>query len=398
METLSLLLLILLALPTSYLLLLIVASIRQQPIALKKEARHRFAILIPAHNEESVIGTTVKTLQQLAYPAAMFDIHVVADHCHDKTAMNAHKAGAIVHERNSGPRGTKGDALKWLSERVLPAAAMSQGYDAAVLFDADTQADTDILRVMDAYLTQGAKVVQGQQRISNPHDGWFPALTWAMYLVDNRYQNLGRSNLGWSAKHMGDTICFRTDILHHMGWGEGLTEDYALRQQLLLEGIKIQYAPQAVGNGEAALNWKIAAAQRARWLRGTHDASRDHKQALLRESLRKKDLALLDGALQAYLPSYSTLTLLILFFWLLHAALWISGLRISRVLVGSWTVLLGLMVFYPFPGLLFERAPFKAFAVILSGPAYIIWRSWVAFVARFRQHEVQWIRTPRRSE
>ena len=93
---------------------------------------------------------------------------------------------------------------------------------------------------MDSRLAQGAQVVQGQHVIRNPDDGWFPALTWAMFLIDNRIQNLGRSNLGWSAKNMGDSICFRADVLRRLGWGEGLTEDYQLRQRLLLAGIAIR--------------------------------------------------------------------------------------------------------------------------------------------------------------
>ena len=90
-----------------------------------------------------------------------------------------------------------------------------------------------------------------------------------MFLVDNRFQNLGRSNLGWSAKHMGDSICFHVSVLRRYGWGRGLTEDYNLRQQLLLGGIRITYEPEALGQGEATQTWRQARVQRARWLRGS---------------------------------------------------------------------------------------------------------------------------------
>ena len=97
-----------------------------------------------------------------------------------------------------------------------------------------------------------------------------------MFLIDNRFQNLGRSNLGWSAKNMGDSICFRVDVLLQLGWGEGLTEDYHLRHKLLLNGIRIAYEPAAIGYGEAPITWSRARAQRARWLRGTHDTSQQY--------------------------------------------------------------------------------------------------------------------------
>ena len=65
-------------------------------------------------------------------------------------------------------------------------------------------------------------MIHGQHIIRNPNQSWFPALTWAMFLIDDRFQNLDRSNLGWSAKNMRDSICFRVDVLRQLGWGEGL--------------------------------------------------------------------------------------------------------------------------------------------------------------------------------
>ena len=142
-----------------------------------------------------------------------------------------------------------------------------------------------------------------------------------MFLVDNRFQNYGRDVLGWSAKHMGDSICFRADVLRQAGWGAGLTEDYQLRQRLLLEGIRIAYEPNAIGRGEAALTWAQARAQRARWLRGTHDASQEFAGQLLREGIRRRDGALLDGAVQAHLPSFSTLTMIMMLFLFFKSSL-----------------------------------------------------------------------------
>jgi cellulose synthase/poly-beta-1,6-N-acetylglucosamine synthase-like glycosyltransferase len=381
-----------------YLYVLVLAAIRVPSTQPSQKPIYRFAIAIPAHNEEGVICQTVERLLQLDYPREMFDIHVVADHCSDNTATVARTAGAVVHERQEEPRGSKGAALRWLFQRVLglqDSYKKSGDYDAIAIFDADTRVARDFLRLMDARLRQGAQVVQGQHRITNPEDGWFPALTWAMFLVDNRYQNLGRSNLGWSAKNMGDSICFRVEILRRLGWGEGLTEDYAFRQQLLLEGIKIQYEPCAIGYGEAPLDWQTAKAQRRRWLRGTYDASQNFASRLLSEVPRRRDHALLDGALQAYLPSYSTLTLLTLASWSFY---WATG-RLQGVRRDHrWpSLLFGALFLYPFWGLLMERAPLRAYVAMISGPVFIVWRTWLAVTARSQQNQVKWIRTPRKA-
>ncbi len=382
--------LVLVVIPVAYLVLLALAS--AVPIARAPHARrptHRFIVAIPAHDEESVIAATVRRLRQLEYPGELFEVHVVADHCGDRTAELARQAGAIVHERQEGPRSGKGGALRWLLSRVL----QGDRCDAVVIFDSDTRVDPRFLLVMDSRLAAGDAVIQGQHVISNPRAGWFPALTWAMFLIDNRFGNLGRVRLGLSAKNMGDSICFRADVLRRIGWGEGLTEDYQLRQRLLLEGLRIAYDPGAIGYGEAALTWRQARAQRERWLRGTYDASSQFAMRLLKQGLAQHSIRLLDGAVQAYFPSYSTLTVVTAV--LLAAQLLASRLveTVTPVVLVAWTLILVVLFIYPLFGLALERAPLRAYMAILSGPVFIVWRSWLACRSRLTRRRLIWVRT-----
>lgn len=386
----SWLLLALCSVPAAYMFLLAVASAWPAPRLPRPPApRTRFIIAIPAHDEEAVIGETVRRLRQLDYPPHLYAVHIVADHCSDRTAEFGRAAGAHVHERHEEPRSGKGQALAWLFQRIL-----AEDCDAVIVFDSDTQVDAAFLHEMDAHMVRGAKVVQGQHIISNPEDGWFPALTWAMFLVDNRFQNLGRSNLGWSAKHMGDSIAFHVSVLRSYGWGEGLTEDYNLRQQLLLGGIRITYEPHARGYGEATQTWQQARVQRARWLRGVYDAGRNLAGEMLRAGLRRRDLALLDGALQTYLPSFSTLSLIVIA--LLGAQLVVealSGAVFGSVVLTAWAVLAVLLFLYPLFGLAMERAPLRAYQAMIVGPFFMVWRSWLAARARLNRGPVKWVRT-----
>lgn len=391
LDLVSLCCLALISIGVAYLYLLALASLRYRSIQPSATPTHSFAIAIPAHNEAAVIGATIARLLEQNYPRTLFRVFVVADHCTDQTAERARAAGAIVYERAEEPRGSKGAALTWLFQRIWE---RNESYDAIVIFDADTRVDTSFLRVMDARLRQGDQVIQGAHHISNPHDGWFPALTHAMFLIDNRFQNLGRANLGWSAKNMGDSICFRTDLLKQFGWGEGLTEDYEFRQKLLLAGIKIRYEPAAIGYGEAPTSWVQARAQRARWLSGTFRASRRYARAMLKQGLAQKDLALLDGAAQAFLPSYSTLTLISVVIWMIH---FLFAHLFAPNLIWGWSVVVVALVAYPLLGLVLERAPRRAFVAIWLGPFFIVWRTWLSVVARWGK-AVQWVRTPRRSE
>jgi cellulose synthase/poly-beta-1,6-N-acetylglucosamine synthase-like glycosyltransferase len=391
-----LVLLILVAVPILYLYTLALAAIRTPRNIVRGQLRTRFAITIAAHNEDAVISQTVQTLLQQDYPRDRFDVHVVADHCTDLTEARARTAGAIVHERSDQPSGSKGAALRWLFARLF--GESSEVYGAVVIFDADTLVAPDFLRVMDARLNLGDLVIQGQHRISNPQDGWFAALTWAMFIIDNRFQNLGRSNIGLSAKNMGDSICFRVDVLRRLGWGEGLTEDYEFRQKLLLDGVKIAYEPRAVGYGEAPPNWHTARTQRARWLRGTYDASGRYARPLIVEALRRWDLRLLDGALQARLPSYSSLTAIVVLCIVVQAVAIVAA-RIpgSAALFGLWSLAALVLFVYPLLGLALERAPLRAYLVIMTGPIFIAWRTWLSLTVRYRDSKVVWLRTPRRA-
>lgn len=390
--TISVILLLMLLFPLGYLLLLAIGAIRSASTLeiYRRSPSTRFMIVIPAHNEAGVIRATVSRLLAIDYPAHLFSIHIIADHCSDNTAEAARHAGAVVHERNEGPRTGKGAALSWLFQRILE----KEQCDAVVIFDADTRVDPEFLRVMDWRLVHGDQVIQGQHVIRNPNQGWFPALTWAMFLIDNRFQNLGRSNLGWSAKNMGDSICFRVDVLLQLGWGEGLTEDYHLRQKLLLNSIRIAYEPAAIGYGEAPITWARARAQRARWLRGTHDTSQQYVKNLIVEAVKRRNLAMLDGALQASFPSYSTLTLLVLIVLAIQVPIdyFIESI-FPWPLIGAWAAMLVTLLIYPLVGLALERAPVRAYIAILLGPYFILWRTWLALTSRFGRKQVTWIRT-----
>jgi len=347
----------------------------------------KFAVTIPAHNEERVIASTIQNLLRMDYPVSKFSIFVVADFCDDETAQNAKSVGALCFERNSGQRGGKSEALIWLFEKIF---GSDKSYDAVVVFDADTLVDKDFLYHINNHMSKGTKVVQGKHIISNPEAGWYPALAWALMTIDNRFSNHGRHNLGLSAKHMGDSICFKKDVLEDLGWGTGLTEDFEFRLRLLLEGIKIEYEPRAIGYGQAPITWKAAEAQRRRWLKGVSDAGENYRWPLIKSGIINLDLAKFDGAVSASLPSYSTLTIFTMIVFILSLITDFSGLHLIRLFLG---IILILWFLYPFVGLFLERAPFKSYFVILTGPIFMVWRTFLRIQTYFMGDKVSWVRT-----
>ncbi len=72
----------------------------------------RFLFVIPAHDEASVVGVTVKSCLAVAYDPQWFQVAVIADNCTDETASIAAAAGALVVVRADLDRKSKGFALE----------------------------------------------------------------------------------------------------------------------------------------------------------------------------------------------------------------------------------------------------------------------------------------------
>lgn len=61
----------------------------------------RFRILVPAHDEEELLGATLDSLNALDFPSELVEVHVVADNCTDRTPEIARAKAVSVHERDS---------------------------------------------------------------------------------------------------------------------------------------------------------------------------------------------------------------------------------------------------------------------------------------------------------
>jgi cellulose synthase/poly-beta-1,6-N-acetylglucosamine synthase-like glycosyltransferase len=356
----------------------------------------RLAVAIPAHNEEAVIGVSVRRLLQSNYPRECFDVHVVADYCVDGTAAAAAAAGALVHPREVGPRGRKGYALGWLFRQLL---ADSKPYDAIVVFDADSEVDQQFLKQINGALNSGVRVIQGRHIILNPSAGTFSALADADMRLNNRLRNQAKANLGLSARLMGDAMCFHRCVLEEYPWAQAssLAEDREYGIYLTMQGIRVVYEPNAVSAGQATTLWKDATSQRLRWYGGVFEIQKQYVRPLLAAALRKRDAAAFDLALDLLLPSFSTLAVLAAMTTLLSAVLTLAGL-IPQVLLFGAVSLTALAVAFPFLGLVAERAPRSAFRALIRGPMYALWRVWIGARALLQRGNVPWVRTRRTEE
>lgn len=259
-----------------------------------------FALIVAAHNEEKVIEDMVKSLKKIDYPKNLYDIYVIADNCTDSTAAKARGVGALVYERSNKGKKGKGYALEWMFNKLFK---LSKKYDSVVIFDADNIVSKNFLRAMNNKLCDGYKVVQGYLDSKNPGDTWITCCYSIAFWSSNRLIQLSRSNIGLSSQLGGTGICIDTQVLEKLGWGATcLTEDLEFTCKLVLNGLKVGWAHDAVIYDEKPLTLKQSCWQRKRWMQGFADVSSRYFFKLMKRAITKHDFVAFDCALYSIQP------------------------------------------------------------------------------------------------
>ncbi|MGZ3672677.1 MAG: glycosyltransferase family 2 protein [Ktedonobacterales bacterium] len=351
----------------------------------------RFALLIPAHNEASVINAALASIMSVDYPSDRFMPIVIADNCTDETAALARSTGAEVYERSDDDKRAKGFALRWIIERLL---AENAPYDAYIVVDADSRLSPNFLRCMAESLAAGAQVAQGQYRVHNGEDGWTAGLRAVAFALFNHLRPLGRSYLGWSAGLKGNGMCFRREVFAELGWESySLAEDAEYHARLIDAGIHVAYVPDAIVSTEMPTTLRQAQSQQTRWERGRIDLVRSCFGPLLHGFMRDRDLARLDVAMEIILPPRSLvagLTLIYVVFATLLA--WWPAVIVASVL----SLALGLHIVI---GAALARLSRRAYFSLLRAPLFIAWKCWIYLAALggaiLRRGTKSWVRTER---
>ena len=375
------------ALMVLYLDLLSIAAVRGRRTPPEANPNYRFAILVPAHNEEALLPRLLASLAALDYPHDRVDVHVVADTCTDRTADVARGAGVSVHERADAHQRGKGYALRWLLEEL---ARQGVAYDAYVVVDADSVVVPSFLLVMNAYLLRGEVAIQGYYGVANAEHGWPAMLRYVALTLYNGLRPRGRAALGLSAGLRGNGMCFAAPIIERFGWGAfTLAEDVELHFQLVAEGIRVAYAPEASVRAEMPTTLRQARSQNLRWERGRLQMLRAFGPRLLHRAIERRDPACLDAVAEQLVPPLSVLTGI--------TALTFIGSLVARDRAArrlATATLLG-QLGYVATGLRLARATPRAYAALAMAPCYMLWKIGLYAVALASTQRTTWIRTAR---
>ncbi|HZT99589.1 MAG TPA: glycosyltransferase family 2 protein [Ktedonobacteraceae bacterium] len=353
-------------------------------------SQYNFAILVPAHNEEDMLGNLLRSLSALAYPQNQYTIYVVADNCTDTTAEVARGFdGVRVYERFDMVKRGKGYALGWVFQKLEEAHLI---HDAYVILDADSQVEPTFLQWMAKELAQGAQALQARYNVLNIAESPSTALRGIALTLNNHMRPLSRSSLGGSSTLTGNGMCFSRSLLERCPWQAfALSEDYQYYLTLVEHGERVHYVPEAVVCAHMPTTFAAMRTQDIRWeAPGDGPTLWQVTLGLLKAGMQLRSFVCFEAIVELLTPPLSLLASCCLV--ILIAALLLQSplaLLCSLVLIGG-------LVFYIGTGFYLLRPPLSIYKALLYAPGFMVWKLWVYFVlARSKKHTSTWVRTSR---
>lgn len=367
--------------------------------------RARFAILIPAHNEELVLEAALKGLRRLDYPRAAYRVVVIADNCADRTAAIAREQGAIALERFDTVQRGKGYALEWALQALLcaqeaadsPLASIAD-FEAVLILDADTLVSANLLTAFESGLKAGHKAMQARYDVLNANESWRTKLMTCALALAHVVKPLGREQCKLSDGLKGNGMCFAREVVEQVPWsGESITEDIEYTLRLCRAGVRVAFLPNAAVWAQMPTTGSQSVSQRKRWEGGRYRLLFSVAPRLLREGIRKRDRILRDRAMELIIPPFAemfavpvALLLVCALAGRLLAWKWASGLALA------WAGVLAIQFVYLAGGLRVARVPSSVAMSLLYAPFYIVWKFGVYAVMALTGSAGGWKRTERR--
>ncbi|MDH3625240.1 MAG: glycosyltransferase [Myxococcales bacterium] len=345
------------------------------------------AVLIPAHDEENIVGVTVESVRQQLI--ASDRILVVADNCQDGTARVASGAGAEAVERRDPDKRGKGYALAFGLEHLA-----TDPRDVLIVVDADCSLTPGSV---DA-LVEGATRLGRPVQADNVSQATDPSVvgrisTFAM-LIRNRVRPRGLLRLGLPCHLMGTGMAFPWDVIHTAPRvGAELAEDLVMGIELAMRGYEPALCIQASVRSELPSEPSAALQQRGRWERGHVDTLLQHGPRLVWAGIARRRPSLVFAGADLMVPPLAMLVGSLSFLLTIAAVVFAFGGPINPLALSGASlalVVLGVMIGWARYGR--KVLPFR---YLLLAPLYMLWKMplYLSFVTGGRERD--WKRTPR---
>jgi len=338
-------------------------------------------VLVPAHNEEALIGRCIKSALDSTDSAV--EVLVVAHNCTDATAAEAEAAGARVLVLSDAGQIGKGCALSHGFAAIL--AGSSQ---AVLVVDADSLVDPGLITTVRRRFQMGARALQSRYEVFNSQDSPRTKLMTLAFHAMNVIRPRGRARLGLSAGILGNGFALHRDVLTRIPYNaHSIVEDLEYHLALVRAGIRVKFIDTTAVRGEMPVTVKGARAQRARWEGGRLRMMRRWAPDLIADVLR--------GRVRAIEPLFDLLALPIaseVILLLVLACLPVPWFRLYALAAFLVLVAHIAAVAVEGPGL---WGTTKALSTV---PTYILWKLWIfPEIWRKSRANAAWVRTSRES-
>lgn len=336
-------------------------------------------VIVPAHNEELLIGSCVKSLIASATPSTT--ILVIAHNCSDTTAVRAREAGANVIEWNDPTARGKGFALRYGFEKAL-----SAGTGAVMVVDADSTVSPGTIPAVQASFASGARVMQCRYEMVSATGNSGTRLAALAFRGFNVIRPRGRERLGLSAGILGNGFALHRSVLEANPYEAfSVVEDLEYHLHLVMAGERVRYLDHVLISAEFPESRSGEAVQRSRWEGGRFRTARVWTLPLLGKIFGGRPrlvepLCDLTGLPLAYGVFALIVALCLPLPWLRWYAGVSLGIVLAHVLAAAWA----------------GGDFFRTLQLLALVPFYILRKLWmIPRIARGSSAKAAWVRTER---
>jgi cellulose synthase/poly-beta-1,6-N-acetylglucosamine synthase-like glycosyltransferase len=358
--------------------------------AAREAERRRLTVVMPAHNEASIIANT---LRSLLLQLTKFDrLVVVADNCSDRTAAIATAEGAEVVVRTDLNRRGKAYAVDF-ALRHLDADPP----DIVMVIDADCQVATGSIERLVSLCARTARPVQALYLMhAGNNAGLKMRIAEFAMTVHNLVRPMGLHRLGLPCQLMGTGMAFPWSCISSVRVANGcMAEDYKLGIDLARAGTPPLFCPDALVTSQFPASTEGAFGQRTRWEHGHIALLLNDAPRLFLHSLATLNFRSMALALDLCVPPLALLTLQVVALW--FASLLYYARTSARIPLGMATiaaVLLALSVLLSWGRYGRRIISLGSLALVML---YILWK--IPLYARFLvARQRVWLRTRRDDE
>ncbi|MEQ1560270.1 MAG: glycosyltransferase family 2 protein [Methyloglobulus sp.] len=269
------------------------------------DTTHNYRILIPAHNEGSIIGNTLSQMIAQLPNQNPADIVVVADNCTDNTADIARSLDVVVLERTNIEQRGKGFALDFGIQYLRA----NNPPKVLVIMDADCETDkasfvqliNSVIKLnLPAQMTYLMRIKQDasiKQKIAG--------FAW---LLKNKVRLIAVNILGLPVTLTGTGMAFPWQVFDHVQIGHGnIVEDMQLGIDCAVNRFPPVLCPEAIVYSDFPEQASAELSQRTRWEHGHLQTIFKQVPALIKQSYQQKNWRLLALALDIGVPPLSLL-------------------------------------------------------------------------------------------